>query len=251
MRSPKFILLLMLLSPVIQSLAPGEFKAAQLKFPRVKEAFEDKGSVIDKLLSDKFIKKDKLDLMLVAYKTEKDLELWAANSPTETHTLIKTYKICAESGGLGPKRKEGDGQIPEGLYHIDRFNPASNFHLSLGLNYPNASDKIISDKKHPGGDIFIHGNCVSIGCLAMTDDKIKEIYPLAVLAKNAGQAKIPVYIFPKKMDVKGMAWLRARVEGDEKLAAFWNNLHVCYDRFQATKQPVPFTVDATGKYLVK
>ena len=141
----------------------------------------------------------------------------AADGP---YTLIRIYKVAAASGELGPKRKEGDQQVPEGFYVIDRFNPQSAYHLSLGLNYPNASDKILSDKQKPGSDIFIHGNEVSIGCLAMTDDKIKEIYLLALDAKPNGP--IPVHIFPARLSelkLKALAKTYAPVRVE-----FWRSL---------------------------
>ncbi len=112
-----------------------------------------------------------MDILLRAYKQESELELWAKNKKDKQYTLLKTYKICASSGTLGPKRKQGDIQVPEGFYVIDRFNPVSNFYLSLGVSYPNASDKILGVKGALGGDIFIHGNCVTIGCLPISDDK--------------------------------------------------------------------------------
>ena len=125
-----------------------------------------------------------------AFKSEKILELYVLDT-TNKYILFQTYPICAASGVLGAKRREGDTQVPEGVYHINRFNPKSDFHLSLGLDYPNASDLRFCDAAKPGGDIFIHGGCASIGCLAMTDDAIKEIYLLAQAAKEKGQSKIP------------------------------------------------------------
>ncbi len=228
---------------------PG-FKAEQLKFPRVREAFAEKEATVMQLLSVPKLTTSGLKLIVVAYKQESQMELWASNSTGKPFLLLKTYTICDKSGELGPKRKEGDGQVPEGLYYIDRFNPNSSYHLSLGLNYPNASDKILSAAK-PGGDIFIHGKCVTIGCMPMTDDKIKEIYALAVIAKEAGQGNIPVYVFPTRMDADGMHNLKINFAGDHELIEFWTNLKICYDRFQATHQPVPFTVDTYGRYVMK
>lgn len=129
------------------------------------------------------------------FKKERVLEVWAGPKVGSALTLLKSYPIAAMSGGPGPKRREGDRQVPEGCYVIDRFNPQSSYHLSLRVSYPNASDKVFSDKGSPGGDIYIHGNQVSIGCLAMTDDKIEEIY---VLAWNARRSTIPIHIFPAK-----------------------------------------------------
>lgn len=166
-------------------------------------------------------------------KQEKQLEIWASNGPTTKLIKLKTYSVLAASGDLGPKRKEGDSQVPEGVYHIDRFNPKSSFHLSLGLNYPNKSDRILGDPVRPGFDIFIHGNCVSIGCLAMGDEAIEEIYTLARSCK----AKIPVLLLPS-----------AKVPTS---TALWRQLKAINDRFIKTKLFPRVTIDAKGNYLLK
>ncbi|HEY8386947.1 MAG TPA: energy transducer TonB, partial [Parasegetibacter sp.] len=97
---------------------------------------------------------------------------------------------------MGPKRMQGDYQVPEGFYYINEFNPRSSFHLSLGINYPNLSDRLLSDSRQPGGDIYIHGSCVTTGCIPITDSQIEELYILTAHAKNLGQDFIPVHIFP-------------------------------------------------------
>ena len=140
-------------------------------------------------------------LLIRAFKHEEGLEIWASNEIDGEYILLKTYPIAKQSGVLDPKRKEGDKQVPEGFYYIDRFNPRSRYHLSLGLNYPNESDKVRSDKKQPGSDIFIHGSNVSIGCLAVTDEIIEEIYILALDVKQGGLKNIPVHLFPFRMNV--------------------------------------------------
>ncbi|MGH2566141.1 MAG: L,D-transpeptidase family protein, partial [Ginsengibacter sp.] len=96
-----------------------------------------------------------------SFKYDAQLEVWVKNTAKEKYRLFKTYKVCMQSGTLGPKRLQGDYQVPEGFYYINEFNTHSNYHLALGLNYPNTSDKILSDTFHPGGAIFIHGSCVS------------------------------------------------------------------------------------------
>ncbi|MEI7576689.1 MAG: L,D-transpeptidase family protein [Armatimonadota bacterium] len=130
-------------------------------------------------------------LFLRAFKQEKELEVWAG---TRKLRLIKTFPILAASGVLGPKLQRGDRQVPEGWYHIDRFNPKSRFHLSLGLNYPNEADQIRSAGRDPGSDIFIHGSNVSIGCLAMGNPAIEEIYGVARDMKT----RIQVVILPSR-----------------------------------------------------
>ncbi|MDX5346498.1 MAG: L,D-transpeptidase family protein, partial [Hymenobacteraceae bacterium] len=177
-----------------------------------------------------------LNILFVAYKAELELELYAKKNSENTYRKIQTYYVCERSGNLGPKRKQGDLQVPEGFYHIDRFNPISNFYLSLGINYPNQSDRKKGTANNLGGDIFIHGACVTVGCLPMTDDKIKEIYLYAVQAKHNGQNQIPVYIFPFRMTNQNVSLYTESYSNEEELLSFWKNLKPGYDKFETTKQ---------------
>jgi murein L,D-transpeptidase YafK len=122
-------------------------------------------------------------LTLVGLKEEKQLEIWAGKSKGKLHKLA-TYPILAASGTHGPKRYEGDLQVPEGFYAIDILNPQSRFHLSMRVNYPNLEDQVhrTVEPHQMGGDIYIHGNRVSIGCLAMGDPAIEEIFTLVALS---------------------------------------------------------------------
>jgi murein L,D-transpeptidase YafK len=149
---------------------------------------------------------------------------------------------------LGPKRRNGDRQVPEGFYHIDRFNPFSNFYLSLGINYPNPSDRKKSRAQRLGGDIFIHGSCVTIGCLPMTDDKIREIYLYAVHARNNGQTNIPVYIFPFRMTEGNFETYKQKYRQNQELIAFWTNLKTGFDKFERTKEALHISVNKDGNY---
>ena len=210
---------------------------------RVQNARERAGAAVKQLCADAGLKYPLQRVFFRAIKDERVLEVWGADSGRSKFKLIYTYPIAAMSGKLGPKRKEGDLQVPEGFYHIDRFNPKSRFLLSLGLNYPNASDRILSDKKKPGGDIFIHGNAVSIGCMAMTDAKIEEIYLLALSARDSGQAKIPVHVFPFRMTADKLAANRGSAH-----FGFWESLKPAFDTFQAYKQVPSIRVGSDGKY---
>lgn len=126
-------------------------------------------------------------LRLIALKQEKVLEAWAADRDGEFKRLI-TYAITAASGELGPKRKEGDLQVPEGLYRLTTLNPQSRFHLSIRVDYPNATD--IAHSKLPvsdmGGDIYVHGNAVSIGCIAIGDKAIEQVFAMAKAVPESG-----------------------------------------------------------------
>ena len=144
-------------------------------------------------------------IFLRALKREARLELWARTGATPFQ-LIRSYPITYSCGEPGPKRREGDRQVPEGFYEIDRFNPESNFHLSLGLNYPNASDRLRSDQAQPGSDIFIHGGDGSIGCIPIGDENIEEVFLAAWDARAHGQEKIEVHVFPAVM--QGPAWAK-------------------------------------------
>ena len=178
---------------------------------------------------------------LRAFKEEKVLELWAGSAKGPL-TLVKSYPICAASGELGPKRKEGDLQVPEGLYDIVEFNPASNFHLSMKVSYPNASDRVRSDARRPGGLIYLHGNCASIGCIAIEDGPIEEVFLIAQSARSRPR----IDIFPARLEA---GWLTSHA--DSPHAGLWAELAPAYASFEATKRPAAYSVDASGAYKVK
>lgn len=183
-------------------------------------------------------------IFLRVFKHEGQFELWGKNADG-THALVKTYAICSGSGGLGPKAESGDGQVPEGVYEIDQFNPTSNFHLSLGVNYPNAADSVRSKGRNPGGDIFVHGSCVTIGCVPLTDALIEEVYVAAVEARRAGQKRIPIHFFPGRLDDASIANLAAMAPSLKK---FWRELKPIYDAFEDTKRVPNHRVDTAGRY---
>ena len=224
------------------------FKETQLKHAHVKTAYDEKEGVVKKYFSDKNLNYSGFQIFIRAFKKEQKLEVWVKEKGKETFTLLNAYDFCSTTGVLGPKRKEGDAQIPEGVYEINHFNPLSNYFLSLGVSYPNSSDKILSDKQHPGGSIYIHGNCVTIGCIPITDDKIKEVYVLAVEAKNSGQQKIPIHIFPSRLDGEGFSELKSEYSSDESLVKFWENLKPIYQDFETTKKLKKVKVNSQGGY---
>jgi len=230
-----------------QNIDTSNFEFQQKKYEKVAQAFAEKEEGIRGLFTLFQADLDSPKLFLRAFKKEGELELWAYSSKAGRYVLLKKYAICEKSGILGPKRREGDMQVPEGFYYIDRFNPESRYFLSLGINYPNASDSILSDKEAPGGDIFIHGDCVTIGCLPMNDEQIKEIYVAAVIAAGRGQQNIPVHIFPAKMEDKGFAQLRESVSS-VTIKKFWTNLQEGYYYFEKNKQLPMVSVDAMGNY---
>jgi murein L,D-transpeptidase YafK len=133
-------------------------------------------------------------LTLVGFKREDLLEVWAR--VTEAWLLYRSYPVLAAGGGPGPKLREGDRQVPEGIYRLTHLNPASSYHLSIRLDYPNAFDRArgAEDGRHTlGGDIYIHGRATSQGCLAIGDDNIEELFTLIA---DTGLANARVVIAP-------------------------------------------------------
>lgn len=210
---------------------------------RVAVALRDKEALLKNNLAGKGINSDDLQVLFVAYKDLDRLEVYAKQTKSKTFTHIEDYQICKRSGVLGPKKAEGDKQVPEGFYYIDRFNAKSLYHLSLGLNYPNELDQNLG---YTGSDIFIHGKCETIGCMPMTDDLIKEIYLYALWAKQAGQEQIPVYIFPFQMTDENIA--KYDTEVDESTVVFWRNLQQGYTMFQERPRELRYHVQE-GKYV--
>jgi murein L,D-transpeptidase YafK len=243
---PFFQILLILSCFLAQGINSQDFKAEQNKFVRVREAYTEKETVLKRSFKEAQIPYPPKEIFIRIFKYDKILELWVRSEQADSFVLFKEYKICASSGKLGPKRRQGDYQVPEGFYTINEFNPFSNFHLSLGINYPNESDKTLGVKGNLGGNIFIHGDCVTIGCIPITNDCIKEVYLMAVEAKASGQKQIPVHIFPTRFD-KG-AWIFQTYIDDKGLTKFWNNLQIGYEYFESHKRLPTISIKKDGSY---
>jgi murein L,D-transpeptidase YafK len=170
-------------------------------------------------------------IYLRAFKEEKQLELFIKDSATEKFVLFRTYPIAGQSGSLGPKLREGDGQVPEGFYYAGRSGLKSDslYHLAINIGYPNTFDQAL---ERTGSFIMIHGNHISIGCLAMTDEKIEEIYSLCDAALLKGQPFFRIHIFPFRMS-------KERMDGavNDANYAFWQNLQEGYLLFE--EQGIP------------
>lgn len=241
-------MLSLILLPVLMFTQQPSFKEAQLKHVRVKTAYEEKEQIVKQYFVSQNLDYNGFHLFIRAFKSEQRLEVWIKEKDKVEFVLLTHYRFCSSSGTLGPKRKEGDLQIPEGIYHLNHFNPQSNFHLSLGVSYPNASDKILGDQKSPGSAIYIHGNCVTIGCIPITDERIKELYILAVEARNNGQRKIPIHIFPSKLDQMHVAELQEKFGSSPQVIKFWENLQPVYTDFENTKKLRTVNISPRGEY---
>jgi len=221
----------------------------RVEVDRVKVAAAEKEKSLIENLRHHGMEKHDVHILIVAFKAEMTLELYAKKRNDAVYTLIAVYRTCMTSGTLGPKRQQGDKQIPEGFYRINRFNPKSQFHLSLGINYPNASDKILATAEDPGDNILIHGGCFTIGCLPVTDDKIKEIYLYALWARNNKQTDIPVYIFPFRMTESKFRIYSTIYAKKPELVRFWENLKIGHNKFFSEKKVLDVSVNEHGEYV--
>lgn len=223
----------------------------QKSFPRPGEAMQRKEDTLQKQFEAKKLKWPAKYIYIRSFKYDSQMEVWVKNEQKEQFQLFKTYKVCALAGTLGPKRMEGDYQVPEGFYYINEFNPKSNYYLSLGINYPNASDKMLSDSLRPGSEIYIHGSCVTVGCIPIRDEQIDELYVLAAHAKDQGQDFIPVHIFPIRFNVeRSVKYLENLTKDDPALKKFAARLEDAFDYFDKYKQLPVVMIGEKGEYLI-
>ncbi|CAL1517566.1 L,D-transpeptidase family protein [Chitinophaga sp. MM2321] len=247
----RLIVLVLMMWCAGQTSAQQSFLDNQKMFPKVGEAYREKEELLKKEFAKKGLAYPARYMFVRSFKLDSEMEIWVKNNAADTFQLFKSYRVCTLSGKMGPKRKEGDRQVPEGFYYINDFNPNSNYHLSLGINYPNFSDRILSDAKRPGGEIYIHGNCITVGCIPLTDEFIDEVYILAVNAKNAGQDFIPVHVFPVKFgNVRSMDYLGNVSLTDNSSQQFWVELKTAYDYFEKHHRLPVVLVDDKGKYIM-
>ena len=176
------------------------------------------------------------------FKEESELEVWKARDDGR-YVHIKTFPICNWSGALGPKQALGDQMAPEGFYgfNADGLKPDSKYHLALNVGYPNALDRSLG---RTGDFIMVHGKCVSIGCFAMTDDLIEEVYALARDAIAGGEARVPLHIFPFRMTAANL-----KLHADHPARASWGPLKEAFDDFTKTQEP-PRTGVCGKRYVV-
>ena len=179
---------------------------------------------------------------LRGFKEDRELELWLQTS--QGWERFRNYPIAALSGSLGPKLSEGDGQTPEGFYAVNSslMNANSKYHLAMNIGYPNTWD---IQHQRTGSYIMIHGGNVSIGCLAMTDPVIEELYLIVEAALAAGQSEVPVHLFPARMTNE-----RMKAAESEAAVSFWKELQPVYEAFEATHLPPAVTV-VGGVYRVQ
>ncbi len=222
------------------------FKTSQLSNKRVRAAYDNKWVNLQSQLAAKKIDKDNFELYFRIFKLEKEFEVWVKNKADLKYTLLKTISICASSGELGPKRKQGDYQVPEGFYEIATFNPNSSYHLAMKINYPNQSDVLKKTATDAGGDIMIHGNCVTIGCIPLENEPIEEVYVLATEAKNR-KLITQMAIYPCRFNEKNDRYLSKNFS--EEKNKFWETLKKPYSYFEKNNILPKISISKTGDYV--
>jgi len=203
-------------------------------------AFQSLAGERDRRLAEKGLAAGRA-VMIRIFKAESQLELWMEKD--EHFELFARYPICTWSRRLGPKEHEGDRQAPEGLYSIglEQIHRHGRRPRSLDLGFPNTYDKA---NARTGSTILLHGGCSSVGCYAMTDPVMEEIYALSEKALLGGQEHIPVHVFPFRMTEPNL-----QAYANSVWYPFWRNLKEAYDAFEATR--VPPNVGVCGKrYIV-
>ncbi|MDX2201455.1 MAG: murein L,D-transpeptidase family protein [Hyphomicrobiaceae bacterium] len=175
------------------------------------------------------------------FKREFELELWLRKG--RRFERFATYPVCNWSGTLGPKLMEGDRQSPEGFYTVDAraLNPKSNYHRAFNLGFPNAFDRA---KGRTGSFLMVHGACASVGCYAMTNPVIEEIWTLVEAALRGGQKRFHVHVYPFRMTPENLIRYR-----ELPWVEFWQNLKQGYDAFEVAQTPPRIAV-CDGRYAV-
>ncbi|MES2774036.1 MAG: hypothetical protein V4722_07615 [Bacteroidota bacterium] len=226
-----------------------DFVTYQKGFKRVNEAFTKREDSLKRQFATKGIKWPAKYMYIRSFKYDSQMEVWLKNEAKEPFKLFKTYKVCALAGTLGPKRVEGDYQVPEGFYYINEFKPNSNYLLALGVSYPNASDRVLSDSLQPGAEIFVHGSCTTVGCIPINNDQIEEVYVLAASVHNEGQDFIPIHVFPVSFkNKKTAAYLEKFLSMHPTYEPLLNKLRYAYYYFDLKKALPIVMIDKKGDY---
>ena len=228
---PKFLITILLplfLFSGPKTYIPDSKRAADIRavvWPKLQKSLKDNGL------------RDDQPIYIRLFKEPGILEIWVKSG--RKYKLFKQYLICTYSGGLGTKTLDHDGKCPEGFYNItpSQLNPVSNYHLAINVGYPNVYDQ---QHGYTGNAIMIHGDCRSIGCYAMTDPMIEEIYTMVYEAFAHGQQSISVNIFPFKLTSQNIDKY-----SNYPYVSFWKHLKPGYDIFE--RDHVPPTVAVVNK----
>ncbi len=230
--------------PPVRELTPWKLTTA-LSMEKLDEVQAARLAIMRDLFAAAKVSFPPATMLFRTFKKEMQLETWAASKVGEPLTHITTHAVCAASGTLGPKRKQGDMQVPEGFYTLVDYQSTSRHFPALLVSYPNASDRILGQKGDPGGEIMIHGRCHSKGCISMADEGIQELWLTATAVRSAGNT-VAVHVFPSR-DPAGLA---AETK-DAALKTFWENLAEGLHRFEDGHRLPTIDVDSAGRYLFR
>lgn len=221
-------------------LAVGVFAAVVFACPKSHAGGMNKIFSVDHRLASKGFKRG-MPVLIRIFKKESELEIWVKKNGR--YDLFDIYQICTWSGKLGPKLAEGDKQSPEGFYEVSsrQLNPRSKFLLSFNLGFPNAYDRAHG---RTGSYLMVHGDCQSVGCYAMTNPGIKDIYGLVKSALKGGQKSVSTHVFPFRMTKKAMGEVKGH-----KWEPFWRNLKQGHDWFEK-ERIAPGVAVCNKKYVI-
>ncbi|MFC4990972.1 L,D-transpeptidase family protein [Rubritalea tangerina] len=221
----------------LSSLSPEEYADGKL---RATDAAQRVTPLLQNQLQEKQLKLG-APIFIRIFKQSLELEIWIESSVTQKFEHFKTYPIAGMSGALGPKLAEGDRQAPEGFYAVSKrlMNPRSRYHLAFNIGYPNSYDRSLG---RTGSAIMVHGSTVSIGCFAMTDAKIEEIYTLCDAALKHGQPFFRVHCFPFQLTEESLSQHK-----EHQWLSFWEELQPGYLFFEQHRRP-PNVLMQQGSY---
>ena len=227
---------------------PGK---AQKDKPRVRKARERRYEDIRKLFAEAGIDYPPRQALMRVFKNLDLVELWVRPGKGATFVHVKDYQICSRSGELDTKSQRGDSQVPEGFYHISSYNAWSNFLLSMLVSYPNPSDRLRKTSRDAGGAICIHGNCVTIGCIPLTDRWIEELYLICLDTAVFSGKRTLVHSFPDRLHGPRWEQLQKDFADSPKLIEFWKEIKVGYDLFEASGKAPRMWFSKKGAYRFK
>lgn len=240
-----------ILSAVATAACVGASRDAHADISRMQRIRKRVTPRVKALFSAKNVAYPPKQLFLRVFKHDDELELWAASAKDEALSLIKTYPVCAKSGVLGPKRRWGDEQVPEGFYTIHRYNAWSGYHQSMRVDYPNNSDRVRGRRGALGGAIMVHGKCVTIGCIPIEDRQIEEVFLASLDSTRASRTSVPIHIFPTRLTKQGLEWLAGQPEGTTTNLSLWRELQAGYLAFELDHRVPQLSIDRkTGVYTL-
>lgn len=252
LRPLAFILFSCITSLLANAQGDGMLAGNPRSNPKVMEVFTRGEDSLRAQFEAKRLKWPVREVYIRSFKLEAQLEVWVRDEVSEAFKFFKAYKICATPGKLGPKRREGDKQVPEGFYYINELNPRSNYHLSLGINYPNISDRILGDSARPGNDIYIHGDCVSVGCIAINNQQIEEVFMMVSMAKANGQEFVPIHIFPARFNnSKAIDPLNKMIKENTSYLPNVRTMQSVFYYFEQNRTLPAVLVNRSGEYVTE